>query len=122
MDQIDPTRPDPARDLDPLRSLAEAALAHQETAQRQQADMQAPVDRDQTAKAETPTTPSPAQQLAEHLTWTTVRHRAGHLPSHLRHTFATWLQHGGIPRPGHRRADGHAGARRTPWDGAGRAA
>jgi hypothetical protein len=22
-----------------------------------------------------------AQQLAEHLTWTTVRHRAGHLPS-----------------------------------------
>jgi hypothetical protein len=83
MDQIDPTRPDPARDLDPLRSLAEAALAHQETAQRQQADMQAPVDRDQTAKAEAPTTPSPAeaQQLAGHLTWTTVRHRAGHLPS-----------------------------------------
>jgi hypothetical protein len=82
-------RPDPARDLnldldlDPLRSLAEAALAHQETAQRQQADMQAPVDRDQTAKAEAPTTPSPAeaQQLAGHLTWTTVRHRAGHLPS-----------------------------------------
>jgi hypothetical protein len=63
-----------------------------------------------------------AQQLAEHLTWTTVRHRAGHLPSHLRHTFATWLQHGGIPRPGHRRADGHAGDRRTPWDGAARPA
>jgi len=27
-----------------------------------------------------------AQQLAEHLTGTTVHHRAGHLPSHLRHT------------------------------------
>jgi hypothetical protein len=44
MDQIDPAR-------DPLRSLAEAALARQETAQRQRADDQAAVDRDQ-AEAE----------------------------------------------------------------------
>ena len=43
-------------------------------------------------------------------------------PEHLRHTFATWLQHGGIPRPGHRRADEHAGDRPTARDGAARAA
>jgi hypothetical protein len=39
MDQTDPSR-------DPLRSLAEAALARQEAAQRQRADDQAAVDRD----------------------------------------------------------------------------
>jgi hypothetical protein len=44
---------DPARDLDPLRHLAEAALARQETAQRQRADDQAAVDRDQADQAET---------------------------------------------------------------------
>jgi hypothetical protein len=43
---------DPARDLDPLRHLAEAALARQEAAQRQLADDQAAVDRDQAAQAE----------------------------------------------------------------------
>jgi hypothetical protein len=45
MDQIDPAR-------DPLRSLAEAALARQETAQRQRADDQAAVDRDQAEAAD----------------------------------------------------------------------
>ena len=45
MDQTDPTR-------DPLRSLAEAALARQEAGQRQRADDQAAVDRDQAAPAE----------------------------------------------------------------------
>lgn len=39
MDQTDPSR-------DPLRSLAETALARQEAAQRQRADDQAAVDRD----------------------------------------------------------------------------
>jgi hypothetical protein len=43
---------DRAHDLDPLRSLAEAALGRQETAQRQRADDQAAVDRDQAAQAE----------------------------------------------------------------------
>jgi hypothetical protein len=51
---------DPARDLDPLRSLAEAALARQDTAQRQRADDQAAVDRDQAAQAETADTPRPS--------------------------------------------------------------
>jgi hypothetical protein len=43
---------DPAGDLDPLRRLAEAALARQEAAQRQRANDQAAVDRDQAAQAE----------------------------------------------------------------------
>ena len=124
MDQTDPTRPDPARDLDPLRSLAEAALAHQETAQRQQADMQASGRPRPDRQGEAPTTPSPAeaQQLAEHLTLDDSPPSGRPPPEHLRHTFATWLQHGGIPRPGHRRADEHAGDRPTARDGAARAA
>jgi hypothetical protein len=78
---------DPARDLDPLRSLAEAALARQDTAQRQRADDQAAVDRDQADQAETADhtqTLAEAQQLAGQvfgaegaelaaaLTWTAV--------------------------------------------------
>jgi hypothetical protein len=78
---------DPARDLDPLRHLAEAALARQETAQRQRADDQAAVDRDQADQAETADhtqTLAEAQQLAGQvfgaqgaelaaaLTWTAV--------------------------------------------------
>ena len=58
---------DPARDLDLLRRLAEAALARQDTAQRQRADDQAAVDRDQAAQAETADhtqTLAEAQQLA----------------------------------------------------------
>jgi hypothetical protein len=43
---------DRAHDLDPLRSLAEAALGRQEAAQRQRADDQAAVDRDQADQAE----------------------------------------------------------------------
>jgi hypothetical protein len=120
MDPTDPTRPATStstrsavwpRRRSPTKRRHNASRPH----------CRPPVDRDQTAKAEAPTTPSPAeaQQLAEHLTWTTVRHRAGHLPEHLRHTFATWLQHGGIPRPGRRPADGHAGDRRTARDGRG---
>jgi hypothetical protein len=80
MDQTDPTR-------DPLRSLAEAALVRQETAQRQRADDQAAVDRDQADKAEAADqaqTLAEAQQLAaevvaaegaelaQGLTWTVV--------------------------------------------------
>jgi hypothetical protein len=42
---------DPARDLEPLRRLAEAALTRQ-TGQRQRADDPAAVDRDQAAQAE----------------------------------------------------------------------
>jgi hypothetical protein len=57
MDQSDPAR-------DPLRSLAEAALARQETAQRQRADDQAAVDRDQADQAEAA---DQAQTLAEAL-------------------------------------------------------
>jgi hypothetical protein len=60
MDQSDPAR-------DPLRSLAEAALGRQETAQRQRADDQAAVDRDQAAQAEAADqsqTLAEAQQLA----------------------------------------------------------
>jgi hypothetical protein len=52
---------------DPLRSLAEAALGRQETAQRQRADDQAAVDRDQAAQAEAADraqTLAEAQQLA----------------------------------------------------------
>ena len=45
MDQTDPSR-------DPLRHLAEAALARQEAGQRQRADDQAAVDRDQADQAE----------------------------------------------------------------------
>ena len=78
---------DPARDLDPLRRLAEAALARQDTAQRQRADDQAAVDRDQADQAETADhtqTLAEAQQLAGQvfgaegaelaaaLTWTAV--------------------------------------------------
>jgi hypothetical protein len=55
MDQSDPAR-------DPPRSLAEAALARQETAQRQRADDQAAVDRDQ---ADQPEAADQAQTLAE---------------------------------------------------------
>jgi hypothetical protein len=80
MDQTDPTR-------DPLRSLAEAALVRQETAQRQRADDQAAVDRDQADQAEAADqaqTLAEAQQLAAEvfgaegaelvagLTWTAV--------------------------------------------------
>ena len=76
---------DPARD--PLRRLAEAALARQETAQRQRADDQAAVDRDQADQAEAADqaqTLAEAQQLAAEvfgaegaelaagLTWTAV--------------------------------------------------
>jgi putative transposase len=46
-------------------------------------------------------------------------------PEHLRHTFATWLQHGGIPRPGYRRAKFLMGTPATaapPGMGRGRAA
>jgi hypothetical protein len=78
---------DPARDRDPLRHLAEAALARQETAQRQRADDQAAVDRDQADQAEAADqahTLAEAQQLAAEvfgaegaelaagLTWTAV--------------------------------------------------
>jgi hypothetical protein len=78
---------DPARDLDPLRHLAEAALARQDTAQRQRADDQAAVDRDQADQAEAADhtqTLAEAQQLAAQvfgaegaelaagLTWTAV--------------------------------------------------
>jgi hypothetical protein len=78
---------DRAHDLDPLRSLAEAALAHQEAAQRQRADDQAAVDRDQAAQAEAADhaqTLAEAQrlaaevfgaegaELAQGLTWTAV--------------------------------------------------
>jgi hypothetical protein len=78
---------DPARNLDPLRSLAEAALARQEAAQRQRADDQAAVDRGQAAQAEAADqaqTLAEAQQLAAEvfgaegaelaagLTWTAV--------------------------------------------------
>jgi hypothetical protein len=58
---------DPARDLDPLRHLAEAALARQEAAQHQRADDQAAVDRDQAAQAKATDhaeTLAEAQQLA----------------------------------------------------------
>src|SRR5919204_5734327 len=55
MDQTDPAR-------DPLRGLAEAALARQEAAQRQRADDQAAVDRDQADQAEAA---DQAQTLAE---------------------------------------------------------
>jgi hypothetical protein len=103
------TRPTPALDLDPLRHLAEAALARQKAHNASRPTCRPPVD-SQGRGADHTLTLAEAQQLAEHLTGATVRHRAGHLPSHLRHTFATWLQHGG-PRPGHRRADG---ARRRP--------
>jgi cell pole-organizing protein PopZ len=80
MDQTDPSR-------DPLRSLAEAALARQEAAQRQRADDQAAVDRDQADQAEAADqaqTLAEAQQLAAEvfgaegaelaaaLTWTAV--------------------------------------------------
>jgi hypothetical protein len=74
MDQTDPAG-------DPLRSLAEAALARQETAQRQRADDQAAVDRDQADQAEAADqaqTLAEAQQLAAEvlgaagLTWTAV--------------------------------------------------
>jgi hypothetical protein len=60
MDQTDPAR-------DPLRRLAEAALARTEAAQRQRADDQAAVDRDQAAQAEAADhtqTLAEAQQLA----------------------------------------------------------
>jgi hypothetical protein len=78
---------DPARDLDPLRHLAEAALARQEAAQHQRADDQAAVDRDQADQAEAADhaqTLAEAQQLAAEvfgaegaelaagLTWTAV--------------------------------------------------
>ena len=53
---------DPARDPDPLRRLAGAALARQEAAQRQRADDQAAADRDQAAQAEAA---DQAQTLAE---------------------------------------------------------
>jgi hypothetical protein len=79
---------DPALDLDPLRHLVEAALARQKAAQRQQSDDQAPGrprPDSQGRGADHTLTLAEAQQLAEHLTWT-VRHRAGQLPSHLRHT------------------------------------
>ena len=77
----------PARNLDPLRSLAGAALARQEAAQRQLADDQAAVDRDQANQAEAADqaqTLAEAQQLAAEvfgaegaelaadLTWTAV--------------------------------------------------
>lgn len=80
MDQTDPSR-------DPLRSLAETALARQEAAQRQRADDQAAVDRDQADQAEAADqaqTLAEAQQLAAEvfgaegaelaaaLTWTAV--------------------------------------------------
>src|SRR4029453_19090383 len=80
MDQTDPAR-------DPLRSLAEAALARQEAAQRQQADDQAAADRDRANPAEPADHTQPlaeAQQLAAEvfgaegaelaagLTWTAV--------------------------------------------------
>ena len=80
MDQTDPAG-------DPLRRLAEAALARQETAQRQRADDQAADDRDQAAQAEAADraqTLAEAQQLAAEvfgvegaelaaaLTWTAV--------------------------------------------------
>src|SRR5215217_6805196 len=80
MDQTDPSR-------DPLRSLAEAALARQEAAQRQRANDQAAVDRDQADQAEAADhthTLAEAQQLAAEvfgaegaelaaaLTWTAV--------------------------------------------------
>lgn len=80
MDQTDPAR-------DPLRQLAEAALARQEAGQRQRADDQAAVDRDQAAQAEAADqaqTLAEAQQLAAEvfgaegaelaagLTWTAV--------------------------------------------------
>jgi hypothetical protein len=80
MDQTDPAR-------DPLRRLAEAALARTEAAQRQRADDQAAVDRDQAAQAEAADhtqTLAEAQQLAaevfgsegaelaQGLTWTAV--------------------------------------------------
>ena len=58
---------DRAHDLDPLRRLAEAALGRQETAQRQRADDQAAVDRDQADQAEAADhtqTLAEAQQLA----------------------------------------------------------
>jgi hypothetical protein len=55
MDQTNPA-------LDPLRNLAEAALARQEAPQRQQADDQAAAERDQTAQAEAA---DHAQTLAE---------------------------------------------------------
>ena len=68
---------DPARDPDPLRSLAEAALTRQEAAQRQQADDQAAADRDQAAQAEAPAARRrvfgvEGAQLAAGLTWTAV--------------------------------------------------
>jgi hypothetical protein len=80
-------QPDPARDLDPLRHLAEAALARQEATQRQQTDDQAADDRDQADQAEAADhtqTLAEAQQLAAEvfgaegaelaagLTWTAV--------------------------------------------------
>jgi hypothetical protein len=55
MDQTDPAR-------DPLRGLAEAALARQEAGQRQRTDGQAAVDRDQADQAEAA---DQAQTLAE---------------------------------------------------------
>jgi hypothetical protein len=78
---------DPARDPDPLRRLAEAALARQEAARRQRADDQAAVDRDHAAQAQAADhaqTLAEAQQLAAEvfgaegaelaagLTWTAV--------------------------------------------------
>jgi hypothetical protein len=85
---------DPARDRDPLRHLAEAALARQETGQRQRAHDQAAVDRDQADQAEAADqdqTLAQAQQLAAEvfgaegaelaagLTWTAVG--AGQAPA-----------------------------------------
>ena len=49
---------DPARDLDPLRRLAEAALARQDTAQRQRADDQAAVDNSWPPRCSGPRVPS----------------------------------------------------------------
>jgi hypothetical protein len=78
---------DPARDLDPLRHLAEAALARHEAAQRQRADDQAAADHTHAAQAEAADhtqTLAEAQQLAAEvfgpegaelaagLTWTAV--------------------------------------------------
>jgi hypothetical protein len=80
MDHTDPAG-------DPLRRLAEAALARQEAGQRQRADDQAAVDRDQAAQAEAADhvqTLAEAQrlaaevfgaegaELAQGLTWTVV--------------------------------------------------